>query len=95
MEKEIILNVSNLSKHYGYYKSIFHVKKNIIKAVDGVTFDVFDNEVFAVVGETGCGKSTLSKLIAGLISKTSGDIYYRGVSLDYRNKKKTLEKKFK
>lgn len=93
MEREVILNVSHLSKHYGYYKSIFHVKKSVIKAVDDVTFDVFKNEVFAVVGETGCGKSTLSKLIAGLIHKTSGDIYYQGALLDYGNKKKDFRKK--
>lgn len=93
MGKEIILNVSNLSKHYKYYKSIFNIKRDVIKAVDGVTFNVFKNEIFAVVGETGCGKSTLSKLIMGLISKTSGDFYYNGELLDYMDKKKNFRKK--
>lgn len=93
MEKEIILNVSNLSKHYKYYKSIFDIKRDVIKAVDNVTFGVFKNEIFAVVGETGCGKSTLAKLIMGLISKTSGDIYYYGELLDYKDKKKDFRKK--
>ncbi len=93
MEKEIILNVSNLSKYYKYYKSIFDIRRDVIKAVDNVTFNVFKNEIFAVVGETGCGKSTLSKLIMGLISKTSGDIYYYGELLDYKDKKKDFRKK--
>ncbi len=93
MEKEIILNVLNLSKHYKYYKSIFDIKRDVIKAVDDITFGVFRNEIFAVVGETGCGKSTLAKLITGLISKTSGDIYYDGELLDYKDKKKNFRKK--
>lgn len=93
MEREIILNAANLSKHYIYYKSIFDIRKDVIKAVDGVSFNVFKNEIFAVVGETGCGKSTLSKLIMGLINKSSGDIYYEGQLLDYPDKKKNFRKK--
>lgn len=93
MSKDIILSVSDLSKHYKYYKTIFDIKKHIIRAVDGVTFDVFKNEIFAVVGETGCGKSTLSKLLTGLVKKTSGDISFKGVPLDYRNKSENFRKK--
>ncbi|MCL4542519.1 MAG: ABC transporter ATP-binding protein [Deltaproteobacteria bacterium] len=93
MEKEIILKISNLSKHYNYYKSVLDIKRDAIKAVDNVTFSVIKNEIFAVVGETGCGKSTLSKLIAGLIGKTSGNIYYYGELLDYGDKKKNFRKK--
>ncbi len=93
MNENVILSVSGLSKHYKYYKNIFDIKKNVIKAVDGVSFDVFKNEIFAVVGETGCGKSTLSKLISGLVKKTSGEIYFKGEPLDYRNKKRGFRKK--
>ena len=93
MDENIILSVSGLSKHYKYYKTLFDIRKNVIKAVDGVSFDVFKNEIFAVVGETGCGKSTLSKLILGLTEKTSGEIYFKGEPLDYSNKKKDFRKK--
>jgi ABC-type oligopeptide transport system ATPase subunit len=93
MDENIILSVSELSKHYKYYKTLFDIKKNVIKAVDGVSFGVFKNEIFAIVGETGCGKSTLSKLIAGLTEKTSGDIYFKGEVLDFRNKNKNFRKK--
>ena len=93
MDENVILSVSGLSKHYKYYKTLFDIKKNVIKAVDGVSFDVFKNEIFAVVGETGCGKSTLSKLILGLTEKTSGKIYFEGELLDYSNKKKNFRKK--
>ena len=93
MENNVILSVSDISKHYKYYKTLFDIKKNVIKAVDGVSFDVYKNEIFAVVGETGCGKSTLSKLILGLTEKTSGKIYFKGEILDYKNKKKDFRKK--
>ncbi|MHB1660810.1 MAG: ATP-binding cassette domain-containing protein [bacterium] len=93
MSEDIILSVSGLFKHYKYYKTLFDIKKHTIKAVDGVTFNVLKNEIFAVVGETGCGKSTLSKLITGLTEKTSGDIYFKGEPLDYRNKSKNFRKK--
>ncbi len=93
MENNVILSVSDVSKHYKYYKTLFDIKKNVIKAVDGVSFDVYKNEIFAVVGETGCGKSTLSKLILGLTEKTSGNIYFKGELLDYKNKKKDFRKK--
>jgi ABC-type oligopeptide transport system ATPase subunit len=93
MGENIILSVSDISKHYKYYKTLFDIRKNVIKAVDGVSFDVLKNEIFAVVGETGCGKSTLSKLILGLTEKTSGEIYFKGEPLDYNNKKKDFRKK--
>ena len=93
MDENIILSVSGLSRHYKYYKTLFDIRKNVIKAVDGVSFGVFKNEIFAVVGETGCGKSTLSKLILGLTEKTSGEIYFKGEPLDYSNKKKDFRKK--
>ncbi len=91
-EKNAILTVSGLSKHFKYYKTLFDIKKNVIKAVSNVTFDVLINEIFAVVGETGCGKSTLSKLITGLITKTSGTVYFKGEPLDYGSRGRKLRK---
>jgi oligopeptide/dipeptide ABC transporter ATP-binding protein len=82
-----LLNVKNLSKHYHYYRTIFNFKKDIIKAVDNVSFAVNKGDIFSIVGETGCGKSTLSKLISGLIKKTSGEIFYGGIKLNFNLKK--------
>lgn len=77
-----LLVVKHLSKHFHYYKTIFNFKKNIIKAVNDVSFEVNKGDIFSIVGETGCGKSTLSKLLSGLIKKTSGEIFYDGVNLN-------------
>jgi len=53
-------------------------RKQGVRAVDEVTVEVFPGETLAIVGESGCGKTTLSKLLLGLISPTSGSIEYRG-----------------
>jgi len=52
-----------------------------VKAVDGVSFDLLENETLGVVGESGCGKSTMGKSLLRLIEPTSGDIRYDGESL--------------
>lgn len=53
-------------------------RKHGVRAVDEVTIEVFPGETLAIVGESGCGKTTLSKLLLGLIGPTSGSIEYRG-----------------
>lgn len=93
MGDKVLLKVSGVSKQYRHYKSLLDVRRSIIKAVDGVSFEIFENEIFSVVGETGCGKSTLSRLIAGLTDRSSGSIYYKGEPLDYKDKRLGLRKK--
>ena len=69
---DIVLEVKGLSKH-------FNVGKNqMLKAVNDVSFDVKRGEVFGLVGESGCGKSTIGRTIMGLYNKTSGNVYYEG-----------------
>lgn len=69
---ETILEVKQLSKH-------FDVGKNqMLKAVNEVSFDVKKGEVFGLVGESGCGKSTIGRTIMGLYNKTSGSALYEG-----------------
>lgn len=55
--------------------------KQIVKAVDGVSFQVSRGETFALVGESGCGKSTIARLVVGLYRPTAGTMRYRGVDL--------------
>jgi len=78
MEK--ILEVKNLKKY-------FEIKKEkggtpqILKAVDGVTFDVYKGETLGIVGESGCGKSTLGKTILNLYRKSEGEVVYDGIDI--------------
>ncbi|MDN5305017.1 MAG: oligopeptide transport system ATP-binding protein [Fusobacteriaceae bacterium] len=76
MAKEKLLEVKNLKKH-------FHVgHKQILKAVDGVTFDVYKGETLGLVGESGCGKTTLGRTLTVLYPKTSGEVIYNGTNVN-------------
>ncbi len=78
--KTPLLEVLNLKKEYYSNVGLFQ-KKNIIKAVDEVSFKVFEGETLGLVGESGCGKSTLGKAILQLEKATSGNIKYKGKEL--------------
>lgn len=77
----ILLHTENLKKYYPVRKGLLGNKTEYVKSVDGVSFDVYEGEVFGIVGESGCGKSTLGKLICNLISKTDGKIIINGKDL--------------
>lgn len=79
MAEERILEVNNLKKH-------FHLGKNqILKAVNDVTFHVNKGETFGLVGESGCGKSTIGRTIIGLYNKTDGDVIFNGQNVHELN----------
>lgn len=72
-----ILSVRDLKTHFDVTKGLFS-EKQIVKAVDGVSFDVMPNETFGLVGESGCGKSTLGRTIVKLYDPVSGSIMFDG-----------------
>jgi len=74
-ERETILSVRNLKTHFstGIGKN-----KLTVKAVDGVSFDIFKGEVFGLVGESGCGKTTTGRTIIKLYTPTDGEVYFKG-----------------
>lgn len=86
---EAILKVRNLKKHF-YLDSPIPFKKSdqSVKAVDGVSFDVFPGETLGVVGESGCGKSTMARLVNQLIAPTEGTVELNGENLVNMNKEK-------
>ncbi len=69
VHEDVLLRVENL-------KQYFKMKRDYLKAVDGVSFDVKRGEVFGIVGESGCGKTTTGRSIIGLYDITGGDIYF-------------------
>lgn len=91
-----ILEVSNLSKYYLSKVGIFS-KDKVVKAVDDVTFSVFEGETLGLVGESGCGKSTLGRTILQLEKANAGSIKYYGKELtklsksEIRNLRKEIQ----
>lgn len=91
-DKKVILKVTNLKTHFDVTKGLF-AKKQIVKAVDDVSFDVYENETFGLVGESGCGKTTLGRTIVKLYDPVSGSIEFEGK--DIANIKGTELKAFR
>jgi oligopeptide transport system ATP-binding protein len=78
---EVILSVENLKVHFTVSKKGSWFKKTKLRAVDGVSFDLFKGETLGVVGESGCGKSTLARAILRLLPSTSGSVTFFGKDL--------------
>jgi peptide/nickel transport system ATP-binding protein/oligopeptide transport system ATP-binding protein len=76
-----LLEAGNLVKHFVADRSVFGRPKAYIKAVDGVSFSVDAGETLALVGESGCGKSTVSRLVLRLIEPDAGEIRFAGRDL--------------
>lgn len=77
----VVLSVQDIHKHYTNRQGIFGGARSVVRAVDGVSFDLRAGESLGLVGESGCGKSTLAKVIMRLIEPTSGGILYEGRDL--------------
>ena len=85
-KRDIAVSVKNLKKyffpHQNIIESITQSKKSTpVKAVDDVSFDIYKNEIFALIGESGSGKTTVAKLLMKLIPPTDGDIFFEGKSI--------------
>ncbi|MCZ2528281.1 ATP-binding cassette domain-containing protein, partial [Streptomyces sp. HB2AG] len=76
---EPILQVRNLVKHFPLTQGIlFKRQVGAVKAVDGISFDLYQGETLGIVGESGCGKSTVAKLLMMLERATAGEVFYKG-----------------
>ncbi|KQT07951.1 dipeptide/oligopeptide/nickel ABC transporter ATP-binding protein [Methylobacterium sp. Leaf399] len=78
-----LLTVDGLIKHFPIKKGLGG-KKAVVRAVDGVDFEILKGETLGIVGESGCGKSTTAKLIMGLIEHDSGNLLFDGETIGSR-----------
>ncbi len=86
MQKEL-LKVRNLKQHFPIKGGILGRTVNHVKAVDGISFEVYEGETLSIVGESGCGKSTTGRAILRLDDPTDGEIEFKGQDLLSLNKK--------
>ncbi|AGJ57409.1 oligopeptide transport ATP-binding protein OppF [Streptomyces sp. PAMC 26508] len=75
---EPLLKVDGLVKHFPITKGVLKRKVGAVQAVDGLTFDVRPGETLGVVGESGCGKSTMGRLVTRLLEPTGGKVEFQG-----------------
>ncbi len=90
-----ILQVKELQQHFtlesNFLKQLFGGKKSVIKAVDGINFQLHEGETLGLVGESGCGKSTLSRTILQLLKPTAGTVEFLGKDLTQLSSQKLRE----
>lgn len=92
MERETsLLKVEGLKKYFEVKSGLFDKEVKYVKAVDGVSFDLKKGETLAIVGESGCGKSTAGRTILRLIEKTEGKVEFNGIDI-YKLEKEQLRR---
>ena len=92
MENEVLLEVKNLKKYFEVKQGLF--KKAYVKAVDDVSFSIKKGETLGIVGESGCGKTTLGRCILRIVEPTDGEIYFHGEKIndaDMREYRKKMQ----
>jgi oligopeptide/dipeptide ABC transporter ATP-binding protein len=82
-----LIEVRDLVKHFPLKQGIILQRQvGAVRAVDGISFDVFEGETLGLVGESGCGKSTTARLITRLLEPTDGSIVYRGEDIAHSSR---------
>jgi len=81
-----LLTVNGLKKHFPIRGGIFSKTVGYVQAVDGVSFHINKGEIMGLVGESGCGKTTVGRLILGLYEPTAGEIHFEGANISTLSK---------
>ncbi|MBL0327907.1 MAG: ABC transporter ATP-binding protein [Bacteroidetes bacterium] len=79
--KEPILRIKNLKTYFPIKKGMFGKATDFVKAVDDVSFDVYPGETLGLVGESGCGKTTLGRALLRLVEPTGGEVLFNGTNI--------------
>ena len=82
---EVLIELQNLSKHFTLHTNFLGKPTSVLKAVDGVSLTINKGEAYGLVGESGCGKTTLGKILVNLYKPTSGKIIFEGKELTSLN----------
>ncbi|MER1986725.1 MAG: dipeptide ABC transporter ATP-binding protein [Solibacillus sp.] len=80
-DKKVLLKVENLKKYFPIRSGLFAKVTGNVKAVDNVSFEVYEGETLGIVGESGCGKSTTGRVLMRLTEPTEGRIQFDGTEL--------------
>jgi peptide/nickel transport system ATP-binding protein len=86
-QRETILEVKNLKMYFPVTKGLLQRKVAEIKAVDNVSFDIKKGETLGLVGESGCGKTTVARSVLRMYEPTDGQIIFRGKDITHMNKR--------
>jgi len=83
---EVLVQVKNLKKYFPIRRGVLKKTVGYVKAVDGITFDIYKGETLGLVGESGCGKSTAGRTILQLYAPTDGQVFLDGQDLTQLSK---------
>ena len=85
MVEDIAVEAQDLVKHFplhlGFFQTIFSKTVPYVHAVDNVSFKISTREIFGLVGESGCGKTTTGRLLLRLVEPTAGEVFFKGTNV--------------
>jgi len=96
MTQDVTIKVQNLKKYFdikvGFFRTLLSKSVPYVHAVDDVSFTIKRDEIFGLVGESGCGKTTTGRLLLRLIEPTAGKVYFKGLELTSINNRQQMRR---